>query len=556
MKFCPSCGSPQPETQEGSTAPLPVQEVQQPQPPASGPPPGPVRITDATGVRIDFRGTGAPLFGIYIWTGIVTLITLFLFLPWATCVVDRWYYRNLYIGERRLHFDGNGLEFFPLFFGSLIISLLTVFIMAPWAYRWVLNWVYSHIWFEDELNLDPSQRTRLEFHGNPAKLLWLRIWTLLLTIITIGFWLAWRRVRLIKFELQNTTIGGNGLVFEGRGGEFFGITLAVGFLSVITLTIYRAWGDCWKYRWIWSNTRFVPGAMLKTEGETVVGARPLQPAPASPAPALQPRPAMGTAVVPRGAAAAGARTSLKPGAPSGPKIPGKGVPGSGPARPPAPQAPLQAPASHRPAPAPRQPMERPVAPRYPQAQPGAGAKRSHPTPLAPPGVPGIQKVPVAGRPVPAARLQPPPQPVQKRRVYACLNCGTKIEEGWAKCPVCSVTVGSKKKGAAAGTGVAKSAGPLMPMFLAIEEGDGAGGTYQLVAGQTIIGRSSSSDIVARDEMVSSNHARIVIADGNVVLEDLGSTNGCVVNGTQVQACSLNHGDRIEIGETVYRFLTG
>jgi hypothetical protein len=64
-----------------------------------------------------------------------------------------------------------------------------------------------------------------------------------------------------------------------------------------------------------------------------------------------------------------------------------------------------------------------------------------------------------------------------------------------------------------------------------------------------IGRGAECELVLRDSRVSRRHARLVGRDGVLVLTDLGSTNGTMVNGRRVTEMALGAGDRIELGES-------
>ena len=68
----------------------------------------------------------------------------------------------------------------------------------------------------------------------------------------------------------------------------------------------------------------------------------------------------------------------------------------------------------------------------------------------------------------------------------------------------------------------------------------------------MIGRSSELDMVLVEEMVSRKHARIILADGIITIEDLGSTNGTFVNGEKVQQGTLREGDRVLIGTNILK----
>lgn len=64
-----------------------------------------------------------------------------------------------------------------------------------------------------------------------------------------------------------------------------------------------------------------------------------------------------------------------------------------------------------------------------------------------------------------------------------------------------------------------------------------------------IGRGPECELVLRDSRVSRRHARLAARDGVLVLTDLGSTNGTMVNGHRVTEVALGAGDRIDVGET-------
>jgi adenylate cyclase len=75
-------------------------------------------------------------------------------------------------------------------------------------------------------------------------------------------------------------------------------------------------------------------------------------------------------------------------------------------------------------------------------------------------------------------------------------------------------------------------------------------------GQTCsIGRSSSNDLVLRDEKISRKHALIHTQDQNAYwLVDFGSSNGTSINGRRVaQPTRLQNGDRVEIASVTLSF---
>lgn len=73
-----------------------------------------------------------------------------------------------------------------------------------------------------------------------------------------------------------------------------------------------------------------------------------------------------------------------------------------------------------------------------------------------------------------------------------------------------------------------------------------------VADEMTIGRATTCAIsMPDDSFISSRHARVWHASGVTWVEDLGSTNGTLLNGGKLAGPSvLNPGDRIQVGKTV------
>jgi hypothetical protein len=82
---------------------------------------------------------------------------------------------------------------------------------------------------------------------------------------------------------------------------------------------------------------------------------------------------------------------------------------------------------------------------------------------------------------------------------------------------------------------------------------GDGRTYPLAIGSTVIGRGDQATLRLPDVGISRRHARVDYDGSQVVLTDLGSTNGSMVNGQRVTAVALNPGDMIQIGTTTLTF---
>lgn len=70
-----------------------------------------------------------------------------------------------------------------------------------------------------------------------------------------------------------------------------------------------------------------------------------------------------------------------------------------------------------------------------------------------------------------------------------------------------------------------------------------------------IGRKHENDIQLNDLTVSGRHALISVRNGDVFAEDLGSTNGTLVNGIHIVHSQLQHGNVVQIGHHLFTFMS-
>jgi pSer/pThr/pTyr-binding forkhead associated (FHA) protein len=72
----------------------------------------------------------------------------------------------------------------------------------------------------------------------------------------------------------------------------------------------------------------------------------------------------------------------------------------------------------------------------------------------------------------------------------------------------------------------------------------AGKTYKLFLEKTTVGRSDANTLVIRDESISSRHCEILVYGTEVIVRDLGSSNGTFVNA----ACLRNQQSVVKSGQ--------
>ncbi|MEU7184137.1 MULTISPECIES: FtsK/SpoIIIE domain-containing protein [Streptomyces] len=97
--------------------------------------------------------------------------------------------------------------------------------------------------------------------------------------------------------------------------------------------------------------------------------------------------------------------------------------------------------------------------------------------------------------------------------------------------------------------------PHGPARLRVVSGPDAGGVHLLHGGRIRIGRSADADVPLDDPDVSRLHCAVTVEpDGSVLVADLRSTNGTVVDGTELgeEPAPLRPGALLRIGESTLR----
>ena len=77
----------------------------------------------------------------------------------------------------------------------------------------------------------------------------------------------------------------------------------------------------------------------------------------------------------------------------------------------------------------------------------------------------------------------------------------------------------------------------------------------LLVDSLAVGRDPRCDISAADPQLSRRHAEFVVSGATVVVRDLGSRNGILVNGRRLTEAVLSAGDVVQIAQLVVTFLS-
>ena len=81
------------------------------------------------------------------------------------------------------------------------------------------------------------------------------------------------------------------------------------------------------------------------------------------------------------------------------------------------------------------------------------------------------------------------------------------------------------------------------------------GSILLLRGTITIGRKEGNTIKLDDQYASGNHAKIIVKNNEIVIEDLNSTNGVFINDERVNGYSkIRANDLIRIGSAIFKVI--
>jgi hypothetical protein len=157
----------------------------------------------------------------------------------------------------------------------------------------------------------------------------------------------------------------------------------------------------------------------------------------------------------------------------------------------------------------------------------------------------------------------------------CQN-GHQMEDTWTDCPYCARTgyLGASLGALGKTRPETDATRPESPAFdprktvplstikrppvvgwLVAMDGAQKGEDFRLREGKNAIGSAEGSEVILRDQAVSSKHASISYRDGKFVITDLDSTNGTFLNleTEPLARTELKDNDLIRVGETTLKF---
>ena len=91
----------------------------------------------------------------------------------------------------------------------------------------------------------------------------------------------------------------------------------------------------------------------------------------------------------------------------------------------------------------------------------------------------------------------------------------------------------------------------MKVNLVLFKKNGTTKSFPLPSAVTVIGRRQDCDLCIPLMIISRKHCELNQDQGQLTIRDLGSRNGTLVNGLQIENSRLDAGDRINIGPLIF-----
>jgi hypothetical protein len=143
---------------------------------------------------------------------------------------------------QRCKYNGTFGQFVGVGLLNGLLCIVTVGIYTPWAICRIVEFIYEN----STVNGQPA---RMTFSGSPTQLFGKYILGIILTYCTLGIYGAWFANDLFAFFWENTKLDGRPFNFRRDPAGFLGTYILTVIISMCTLGIYYPWGICNIMKW-------------------------------------------------------------------------------------------------------------------------------------------------------------------------------------------------------------------------------------------------------------------------------------------------------------------
>jgi uncharacterized membrane protein YjgN (DUF898 family) len=249
-------------------------------PPAAPPPPATPPQAEApqapggTEHRLSFHGSGGTLFGIYVATIFLTLVTFGIYSFWGKTRIRRYMFGQTEIAGDRFAYHGTGKE---LLIGTLkagvlfmvpmlLLNVIPMLELGEGVTIGAVLLAYALIGLLIPVAIVGARRYRLSrtswrgirfsFRGRALDFMKIFLKGGLLTLLTFGFYYPAFVIHRHAYLVPHSYFGSQRFGFDGRPGQLFGLYVLLWLLWLPTLGLYWFWFEARRQRYMWSHTTF------------------------------------------------------------------------------------------------------------------------------------------------------------------------------------------------------------------------------------------------------------------------------------------------------------
>lgn len=91
-----------------------------------------------------FTGRLSGLIGMKLLCGLLNIISLFIAVPWTTCMMQKWETKHTILDGKQLTFDGNGGQLIGNYIKWILLTLITFGIYSFWLGIKLKQWTTKH----------------------------------------------------------------------------------------------------------------------------------------------------------------------------------------------------------------------------------------------------------------------------------------------------------------------------------------------------------------------------------------------------------------------------
>lgn len=166
--------------------------------------------------------------------------------------------------DAKSEFNGGMLANYFIRLATLIVSLITLGLAYPAMVCWKLKWEASHTYLNGQ---------QLTFDGKAMQLMGKYVLWMFLSIITFGlYYIFSAKLKLTEWQTKHTHFANynydedkNESKFNGKWYQLFAVNFVCRFVTIITLFIGYYWAHCYKERW-YCKHKTIDGCELTFDG--------------------------------------------------------------------------------------------------------------------------------------------------------------------------------------------------------------------------------------------------------------------------------------------------